>query len=161
MPHKIVVGFDGSKAARAAVEKALSMTRDGDEWEIVLVCTHERASELTEPLLYSPGVLSGEAKANRELWLKKWSAGVAEDMEHEVLRVRLSGVDASFVCSAEAPGDLILRVARQIAAESIVVVDDRSLSLLDYIFGSLVRRLLHDSEIPVVVVPAKEPLVSR
>jgi nucleotide-binding universal stress UspA family protein len=81
-------------------------------------------------------------------------------MDHEALRVRLPGLDASVICSPEQPEDLLIRVAKGSRADTIVVSDDRVGFWYDHILGSVTRRVLRASHVPVVVVAREDRLAS-
>ena len=83
------------------------------------------------------------------------AGGGAEEDRHEALRVRLAGLDSRPTCSATEPERLLLDVAREVGAASIVVADDRRGGLWDRVFGSVVGHLLKSSEIPVVIVSSE------
>jgi nucleotide-binding universal stress UspA family protein len=154
MTRSIVVGYDGTAAGTAAIDKAISMARDGHGWRIVLVCTHERPADFRgHPfrMIHPPFLHDVPPQA----WIDEWSARVAKDMEHAVLRVRLAGIDASVTCTLDDPADLIDRVARDVQARFIVVADDQAGALHDLVLGSLTRQLLHRCTTPVVVVPVE------
>jgi nucleotide-binding universal stress UspA family protein len=149
MGTRIVVAFDGSRDAREAVSRAIRMPAHGEETEVVLVCSHNRPPDFgRHPVtgaLLPPGA-----------WPAEWAAAVTDAMQHEALRVRLAGLEASALCSAADTEDLLLAVARELQAKAIVITDDRRGFWNDRLFGSATRRLLRASEIPVVVVPRED-----
>jgi nucleotide-binding universal stress UspA family protein len=151
MTRRVIVGFDGSRAGSAAVDKAIAMTREEGDWEVVLVCAHDRPPDFRGPFE------SARRRAQNEHWLAEWRSTVEADMKQAMLRVELSGADPVPICTREYPPDLVLRVAHELDAETIIVADDRSGPFLDLIFGSLAGQLLRDADIPVIVVPSEEP----
>ena len=114
MSHKIVVGYDGSDVAWAAIDKAVELASGGDHWEITVVCGEDRPAD------WSGQSFKGIPVA-MEPWLKDWSREVAADMEEAVKRVSDAGVPVSSACTRDHPVDLILNVAHDIGAEMIVV----------------------------------------
>jgi len=155
MTKRVIVGFDGSRAGFSAVDKAIAMTREEGDWEVVLVCAHDRPPDFRGPFE------SARRRAQNERWLAEWRSTVETDMKQAMLRVRLAGADPVPVCTGEYPPDLMLRVAHELDAEAIIVPDDRSGPFLDFILGSLARRLLREADIPVIVMPSAEPAWPR
>jgi nucleotide-binding universal stress UspA family protein len=154
VPDKIVVGFDGTPAARDAVGRAIRLGAARGRSEIILVCTHDRPPD------FSRHPFTGRLLQPRS-WPQEWAGRVAHEMEHEAIRVRLAGLKASVVCSYDDPDQLLIQVARRAGADTIVVSDDRRGFWYDHILGSVTRRLLHDSDVPVVIVPRDGGLSDR
>jgi nucleotide-binding universal stress UspA family protein len=152
MTRRVIVGFDGSRAAFAAVDKAIAMTREQGPWEVLLVCAHDRPPDFSGNLLETARQRAQDAR-----WLEEWRSAVDADMKQAKLRIELAGADAVPVCTREYPPDLMLRVANEFEAEAIIVPDDRSGPFLDLIFGSLARQLLREADVPVLVVQSDEP----
>jgi len=91
-----------------------------------------------------------------EVWLKDWRDQVARDMEEAVERVRKAGVRVSSACTRDHPVDLLLNVAHEIQADMIVVGAKGPGTVHDVALGSTAMKLLHHSDIPVVVVPPRD-----
>jgi nucleotide-binding universal stress UspA family protein len=125
------------------------MPAPDEDTEVVLVCSHDRPPD------FNLHPVTG-AQLPHGGWPAEWAAAVADAMQHEALRVRLAGLEASALCAAADIEDLLLAVARELQAQAIVVTDDRRGFWKDLLFGSATRRLLRASEIPVVVVPRRD-----
>lgn len=147
MAHKIVVGYDGSETARAALDKAIELARRDDDGEITVVCGEDRPAD------WSSQTYKGGFAVKMEPWLKDWRDQVAKDTEEAVERVRTAGVAAASACTQDHPVDLLLKVAHDIGAEMIVVGAKDTGTLHDVVLGSTAMKLLHHSDIPVMVVP--------
>ena len=110
MPGKIVVGFDGTRAAREAVARAIRLGTARGGAEIVFVCTQHRPPDCSrDPFtgrLLQPGT-----------WASEWARRVARGMEHEALRVRLAGLDASVVCAYDDADGLLIAAAESRAID--------------------------------------------
>jgi nucleotide-binding universal stress UspA family protein len=141
----VVLGYDGSSTARTATDRAIRLARGNGDTDIVLVCAHERPPDFSG----SPFLL-GSIDETR--WWRDWQRETAEDLDHEAMRIRLAGVDATVTCSPEDPVRLLEDVAARVGAECIVVPDDDEGLLHDLIVGSSVRRLKRTSPVPVVAV---------
>jgi nucleotide-binding universal stress UspA family protein len=132
--------------AKAALDKAIDFAGQPDGWEITVVCGEDRPADWSGQSFKGFGV-------NMDVWLKDWRAEVAADMEEAVERVRKAGIPVASACTQEQPVDLLLNVAHEIGAELIVVGAKGGGTVHDVVLGRTATRLLHHSDIPVVVVP--------
>lgn len=144
MTHYVVVGYDGTKRGRAAVSKAIDLAAR-ERCDIVVVCTHERPADFSN----APFLLG---RLDESAWVREWEQQTQEDLRHEIMRIRLAGVDAVAECSLDDPADLLHDLAEELDADYIVVPDDSEGVLADLIVGSMAQRLKRTSRVPVVVV---------
>jgi hypothetical protein len=86
----VVPGHDGSTGAKAAADKAIVLAQQQAESDIVVVCTHEHL-----PHFDRMPFLLGRIDENQ--WQREWEDKTAEDLHHEVTRIRLAGVEARAV----------------------------------------------------------------
>lgn len=56
------------------------------------------------------------------------------------------------------PGETILQVAGEVGATQILLTSGRRGALARWLFGSVVQQVVRQSPIPVLVIPAREPL---
>jgi len=149
MRRRVVVGFDGTLRARAAVARAITLAKRKRDSEIVVVCTHDRPPDFS----HAPFLIG---HIDESQWFREWSEQATEDLEHEVARIRLAGVEASSTCGYDDPVDLLEKIAEEVGADYIVVPDDREGLLHDLIIGSIARRLMQTSSVPVLPVRGDE-----
>ncbi len=149
MSHRIVVGYDGSDASKAAIDVAAQLAKSGDDWEVVVVSGEDRPAD------WGGQTFKGIPVAMDD-WLKDWRDEVAADMEEAVGRLRDADVAASSVCTQDPPADLMLDVAHEVDAQLIVVGASGAGGVRDIIMGSNTMKLLHRSDIPILVVPYKQ-----
>ena len=135
---QIIVGYDGSDAGKVAVDAAASLAKGlGDG--LVLVFGYA-----------PPGIWGGEIaeheEAIEELGEKMMSEGRARaasgDVEAEVEMVAKRGAEA------------LMDVARKRDARMIVVGSYGEGPVKGAILGSTPYKLLHQAEVPVLVVPS-------
>lgn len=137
MSGTIVLGFDGSPCARAALDEAIRLAKlTGDR--IVIG--------------FGSGVWPGGgehqdyAKALRQLGEQLGATAVD--------RIEAAGIEAEAVVLAEKPADALLDLADQHGAHLIVVGTYGEGPITGLILGSTPHKLLHRSRVPVLVVPA-------
>jgi nucleotide-binding universal stress UspA family protein len=134
---EIIVGYDGSDCSKAALEKAGEAAKAlGDK--VVIVFGYA-------PGGYGGGEVPSQRDAVRELAERATAEGAAlaeaAGVEHEV---RLKPLK---------PSHALLEAAGEGEARLIVVGSHSETPLKGAIIGSTPYKLLHESEVPVLVVP--------
>lgn len=148
MANTIVVGYDGSGTAKAALTQAIDLAKDMPDAEIVITCGHDR----------TPGWLGYEpmwkaAMEMEKLW-DEMEEKIVADLEVAAETVRAAGLQAATACSRGNPAAIVVGVAKETGARMIVVgargagTTEESTTL-----GSTTTELLHTSQVPVLVVP--------
>ena len=145
----IVVGYDGSKEAKAALHVAIGLAQDAPGSKIVIACGHDR----------QPGWLGYEPLWEAAIHMQKaWDemeGRIAEDLEEAAKMVREAGVEAATACSRGNPASIVVTVARETDAEMIVVgTKGAGGTETTTVVGSTTQELLHTSHVPVLVVPS-------
>lgn len=137
MSHGLIVGYDGSDCADAALRAALDLASElGDRVTIVFG--------------YEPGGPGEEHAAHREAVRK-----LGEEITAEALRIaRDRGVAAELELVSERPVEALLAAAERHDARAIVVGSYGETPLKGAILGSTPHKLLHLAQRPVIVVPA-------
>jgi nucleotide-binding universal stress UspA family protein len=134
---EIIVGYDGSEASKVGLGKAAEAARAlGDR--LVLVFGYA-------PGGYGGGEIPSQREAVREIAEKATAEGAAlaeaAGVEHEVKLKPLK------------PAHALIEAANEGDARLIVVGTHSEAPLRGAIIGSTPYKLLHESEIPVLVVP--------
>jgi nucleotide-binding universal stress UspA family protein len=131
---KIVVGYDGSDAAKRALERAIMLA--GGDGQIVVVAaaeSHARAG-ITEGAHLDPS----EVERRRT------------DLEEAKAYLSERGVNAEAMEAQGDPGDVIVDAAR---GADLVVVGSRGLNPLQrLLLGSVSSKVVHRAESDVLVV---------
>jgi nucleotide-binding universal stress UspA family protein len=134
----IVVGYDGSDCARAALTAAAELAKAFDD-KVVLVFGYA-------PGGYGGGEVPSQRDAVRELAEKATSAGVSQ--------AKAAGVEAEVENVNKHPAQALIDVAAERGARMIVVGTRGESPLKGVVIGSTPYKLLHLSEVPVLIVPA-------
>jgi nucleotide-binding universal stress UspA family protein len=138
MPAGIVLGFDDSAGARAALAVAIDLAR-----------------RLGEPLHVAfaaqpPTAVGEEFRAHADAL-----AAMGEQLVGEALgSAREAGVEVVAHVGRERPVDLLLRLADEHDARLVVVGSYGESPLRGAVLGSTPHKLLHLSTRPVLAVPA-------
>jgi nucleotide-binding universal stress UspA family protein len=134
----IVVGYDGSDSGRAAFARALELAKGlGDE--VVLVFGYS-----------PPGIWGGEIAEHEEAIEEFGEKLMAEARQ----QAPADGVEVAYELVAKRGAEAVLDVARRRDARMIVVGSYGEAPLKGVIIGSTPYKLLHQTERPVLVVPA-------
>jgi nucleotide-binding universal stress UspA family protein len=136
MSAAIVVGYDGSDGAKSALAAAIELATRL-EAELVIAYGYE----------YSPmgGEVADFAAALREMGEKLTAEGAE--------RARNAGLEPRQVVREGDPAHVLAALGSELHATAIAVGTRGERPLLGAILGSLCHKLLHVSEVPVLVVP--------
>lgn len=133
----IVVGYDGSDSSKAAFRQAVELARGGGD-EVALVFGYS-----------PPGIWGGEIAEHEEAIEEYGEKLMAEAQE----QVQTDGVEISYELVPKRGAEALLDVAQQRDARMIVVGSSGETPLKGAILGSTPYKLLHQTELPVLVVP--------
>jgi nucleotide-binding universal stress UspA family protein len=140
MPSTIVLGYDASDNACAALDKAVELAKlDGSK--LVVVFAYEI------PAAYG-GETGDYRRAVREVG--------EQTGEHAAERLREAGVEYEIELVPERPAEGLVHVGKQRGASMIVVGTHGEHPITGAILGSVPHKLLHISPLPVLVVPERE-----
>jgi nucleotide-binding universal stress UspA family protein len=148
-PHtrpRIVAGYDGSAAARAAVSHALR--RAGEDGRIIIVHAFKPPSGLSASLDFDEMLRAASARACRRV----------ERLVDEV--PGLAAADWAYEVVASPSARAILRVAEQQDASEIVI-GTRGAGRARALLGSVAHDVLHRARCPVYVIPARAVAARR
>jgi nucleotide-binding universal stress UspA family protein len=131
---KIVVGYDGSDAAKRALDRALTLA--GDDGKITVVAaaeSHARAG-ITQGAHLDPSEIERRRK----------------DLEEAKALLAERGVDGETLEAQGDPGDMIVNSSKD---ADLVVVGSRGLNPLQrLLLGSVSSKVVHRAECDVLVV---------
>jgi nucleotide-binding universal stress UspA family protein len=138
MAGALIVGYDGSECAQAALEAAIGLAEaTGDRVVIAFG--------------YEPGGYGEEHTAHREEVRKFGERVTAPALE----LAQRAGVEASLALIPERPTDALISLAAEHDARAIVVGTYGESPIRGAILGSTPHKLLHLSDRPVLVVPVE------
>lgn len=140
-PHPtVVVGYDGSQAALAAVERGID--RLGTTGHLVVVIAHHVPADFVGASYYQAAFNDSLDAANELL------------AELESSCERLASTDWESDLQQGAPGEAITRVAESRDADEIVI-GTHGHGRLRSALGSVATDVLHRASCPVVVIPQR------
>jgi nucleotide-binding universal stress UspA family protein len=133
----LVVGYDGSDHAKAALRTAVDL---GKRLGVGVVVAFG----------FEANPVGGEAL---DYWaaLREHGQGLLADAIEET---KATGVDVETVVVEEAPAKALSELARERQAEMIVVGSAGERPLVGLILGSVPQKLMHLAHVPVLVVRA-------
>ena len=131
---KLLVGYDGSEGARKAVDRALSMMKEGDEIVLIFVVPHTKLEEFAG---FDPGVT--EDKAREEL--KKVTGPLLEQ-----------GVSITGIVKKGSVADEIIRLGSELECDLIVVGSYGLSKVGTFALGNVAEAVAKKSTRPVLLV---------
>jgi len=137
MARTIVLGYDGSDGADVALEKAIEVAKL-EAARIVVVFAYE-----------IPAAYGGETGDYRRAVRDRAEEATAR----AVPRLEQAGVEFTIELVAERPTDGLVKVANETGASMIVVGTNGEHPIKGVVLGSVPHKLLHVSDVPVLVVP--------
>lgn len=141
MSGDVVLGYDDSPSARAALDVAIEQARRFDGRLVILFA------------YAPPGRSAGEEFREHRRVLEEFGERATRKAAE---KARAEGADFEVVLVAERPSIALENVARERGARLIVVGTYGESPLRSAILGATPHKLLQFSETPVLCVPAKE-----
>lgn len=139
MAGEIVLGYDGTECANAALGVATELAR-------------ELGSKLIVAYAFDPARIGGEVR-DLDNALEKRGREVTAGAEE---RAKSAGVDTEVAMVKEKPSVALSTLASERGASFIVLGGYGERPVTGAILGSTPHKLLHISEVPVIVVPVRE-----
>lgn len=140
MPGTIVVGFDGSESARAALRCALRRMREGDR--VVVAHAPAVAPALLEHPYYYETALERARKHGRQVL-------------DEARALLPPGLQADMRLPQGPPARGLVDLAKELGADEIAVGSRGFGRFREAALGSTSHALLHETDRPVLVVPRR------
>jgi nucleotide-binding universal stress UspA family protein len=134
----IIVGYDGSDGARAALDVGLDLGSTLGDRVVIAFGYHVQK-------------LGGEVVD----YAKAVAERAEEAVEHGVHQAQAKGVEVESVVIERHPAEALAELGKERGARMIVVGTHGEPPLKGAIVGSTSHKLLHLSEVPVLVVPAR------
>jgi nucleotide-binding universal stress UspA family protein len=150
MPTTLVLGYDGSDCGKKALEHTIEVARHLDDGEVFVVSAFEfTIGYVPMGMTDSPIMMSAEYDQHVDLVKAACDQQVAE----ATAQLATAGVPASGEAREGKPVDVLLEAAREKQAAVIVVGSHGEGAMSAAFLGSTALKLLHHSDIPVLVVP--------
>ena len=148
MAFRIVVGYDGSDGAKAALDEAIDLARRLSA-KVLLTYAYGGPRTYTGESLAPRGTLEELGET-----LLDDARALGERLLGEALTRSGDGVSIEPVLVDDGPAQGLLTVARQQRAQMIVVGTHGESPIGAMVLGSTAYKLVHSTTKPVLVVPA-------
>jgi nucleotide-binding universal stress UspA family protein len=150
MPTTLVLGYDGSDTGRKALAHTADLAKHLDDGEVFVVAAFEFSiGYVPMGMTDSPLMISAEYDQQVELVRNACDQQIAAAVQ----QLEAAGVRASGEAREGAAVDVLLEAARERSAAAIVVGSHGEGAVSAAFLGSTALKLLHHSDIPVLVVP--------
>ena len=145
-----MVGYDGSDCAKKALSQTVELAKRIDDAEVFVVHAFEFSiGYVPMGMTDSPLMISAEYDQHVDLVRSACEQQVAE----AVKELEAAGVRATGEAREGSSIDVLLEASREKAAAAIVVGSHGEGAVSAAFLGSTALKLLHHSDIPVLVVP--------
>lgn len=153
MPTTLVLGYDGSETGKKALAHTADLAGHLDDGEVFVVSAYEFSiGYVPMGMTDSPLMISAEYDQHVDLV----RAACEQQIAGAVAELQAAGVAATGEAREGRPVDVLLEAAREKAAAAIVVGSHGEGAVSAAFLGSTALKLLHHSDIPVLVVPRRE-----
>lgn len=148
MPRRLVLGYDGSAGARAAVEWCKEHAGPLDA-EVVVVGVVD-----VVPMIGLAPAASPSVSLSFDSVQGAMEQAVTDELEEAVASLQTAGARCRTVVAKGNPAQALDRVARDESASLIVVGRRGRGGFVEMLLGSVPHTLAHHATVPVVIVPA-------
>ena len=150
MPTTLVLGYDGSDCGKKALDHTIEVAKHLDDGEVFVVSAFEFSiGYVPMGMTDSPLMISAEYDQHVDLVKSACDKQIAEAKS----RLDAAGVKVTGEAREGKPVDVLLEAAREKKAAAIVVGSHGEGAVSAAFLGSTALKLLHHSDIPVLVVP--------
>jgi len=150
MAATLVLGYDGSDGAKKALQHAATLAGHMTEASVLVVYAYEFSiGYVPTGMADSPMMMSAEFDDHVQL-----VRGFGEQqVQAAKAELEKAGVAATTLVAEGRPVDALLDAAKEHEAEMIVVGSHGQGAMSAAFMGSTALKLLHHSDVPVLVVP--------
>ena len=150
MPTTLILGYDGSDCGKKALDHTIEVARHLDDGEVFVVSAFEFSiGYVPMGMTDSPLMITAEYDQHVDLVKSACDQQVAD----AAAKLVAAGVAAVGEAREGKPVDVLLEAAREKKAAVIVVGSHGEGAVSAAFLGSTALKLLHHSDIPVLVVP--------
>lgn len=150
MAFTVILGYDGSACAHAALEQAAAEVRRAGEGLVVVVHGYVVPEPYPTPVGLEPPPYLGMAADGQQ---QSVQAAALQRVQEGVSRLEEMGLAAEAVATQGPAADVLVAEAQRREAAMIVVGTHGEGALAGALLGSVAYRLVHRSPVPVLVVP--------
>jgi nucleotide-binding universal stress UspA family protein len=153
MPTTLVLGYDGSDCAKKALAHTVELAKHIDDAEVFVIHAFEFSiGYVPMGMTDSPLMMSSEYDQHVDLVRAFGEQAVAEAQQ----ALEAAGIRATGEVVEGKAVDVLLETAREKKAAVIVVGSHGEGAMSAAFLGSTALKLLHHSDIPILVVPRHE-----
>ena len=150
MPTTLVLGYDGSDCSKTALAHTIDLAGAIADATVVVVYAFEFSiGYVPMGMADSPLMMSAEFDDHAQL-VRGYGEG---QVDEAIEKLAAAGVSAEKVVAEGRPVEVLLDTAKERDATMIVVGSHGEGAVSSAFMGSTALKLLHHSELPVLVVP--------
>jgi nucleotide-binding universal stress UspA family protein len=150
MAFTVILGYDGSKCADAALQAAADEVQRAGGGTVVVVHSYETPEPYATPVGLEPPPYIGVWSDDQRDAVRQAAGAVTSGA---VERLRELGTRAEGVAAEGAPWRTLIDEAKRRSAAMIIVGTHGEGAVAGALLGSTAYRLVHHSPVPVLIVP--------
>jgi nucleotide-binding universal stress UspA family protein len=150
----IVLGYDGSDCARAALARSADLLREAGGGKVVVVVAYPMSAAYvpTAGVAGAPMMMGAELQDHIDM-LQQTAQQQAEEAAEEL---HGKGIEVETEVTAEPAAQALLDAAGRHAADLIAVGTHGEGAISGALLGSTSYRLVHRSRLPLLIVPLRD-----
>ena len=149
----IVLGYDGSDCARAALARTASLLKTCGGGKAVVVVAYPLSVGYVPPGMSTPPALMGNELQGHIDMLEESARAQAEEAAGEL---RAAGIEVETEVAVDSPADALLDAAGRHSADLIAIGTHGEGAISGALLGSTPYRLVHRSRRPLLIVPLRD-----
>jgi len=149
----IVLGYDGSDCARAALARTADLLKTCGGGKAVVVVAYPLSVGYVPPGMSTPPALMGNELQGHIDMLEESARAQAEEAAGEL---RAAGIEVETEVAVDSPADALLDAAGRHSADLIAIGTHGEGAISGALLGSTPYRLVHRSRMPLLIVPLRD-----
>lgn len=148
----IVLGYDGSDCARAALARAADLLKATGDGKAIVVVAYPLSVTYVPPGMTAAPMLMGPELQEH---LDALEESARQQAEEAAAELRAAGIEVETEVAAEHAADALLDAAGRHEADFIAVGTHGEGAISGALLGSTSYRLIHRSRVPLLIVPLR------
>lgn len=149
----IVLGYDGSECARAALARSADLLKETGGGKAVVVVAYPLSVSYVPPGMAAAPMLMGP---ELEQHLDGLEGSARQQAEEAAEELRAAGIAVETEVTTDSAADALLDAAGRHEADLIAVGTHGEGAISGALLGSTCYRLVHRSRVPLLVVPLRD-----
>jgi len=149
----IVLGYDASDCAKAALARAIDLLKATGDGKAVVVVAYPLSAGYVPPGMSTAPMLMGPELQGQ---IDSLEESAREQAEEAATELRDAGIDVETEVAVDSAADALIDAAGRHEADLIAVGTHGEGAISGALLGSTSYRLIHRSRVPLLIVPLRD-----